>query len=403
MHTTQHSQEPARKPTLLAEASAQARQCSQEEIAVYLDAKLNFAPGARGETYLVNKQAPLHSGLNAFLAEAIPLDAAALRVAAPLQPSEGARIWRHLDRLDDYLCVFNDDLIDNPLRTLFFKAMSQAKFWRGPWSVFNRQATALGVDGNQKALAFTDLVGDLRHMALRANIGRKMQDWAYPVSSNILRANEYEAYLFRRCPEVSVVALSMWYQKSAISDESDAVERGISVEHQQRTDRQARLMEEDGQAPSDEQPSGIPAVPIDVVARDLRKIFDNLGNKTSISRFKIGHACSIEWSRMIGHYARLLFFFDGSQVTDPASHADLLGDYVAELTQGRITFVNGNRLPGEHPEVGLVLASDTDKRFLLRRRLLLWGQKEQFLRIRASQGFKTFRTGDIPLAWRNGV
>jgi len=403
MHTTQYGQEPARKTTLLSQASAQAQQCSQEDIAVYLDAMLNFAPGTRGETYLVNKRAPLHSGLNAFLAEAVPLDATALRTVAPLQPQDGARIWRHLDRLDDYLRVFSDDLIDNPMRTLFFKAMSQAKFWRGPWSVLNREAVALGVDHNQKALAFVDLVNDLRHMALRGNIGRKMRDWAYSVNSNILRANEYEAYLFRRCPEVSVVALNMWYQKSAISDENDAVERGITVEHQQRTDQQARLLEEDVPSPSDEQPNGILAVPIDVVARDLRKIFDNLGNKTSISRFKIGHACSIEWSRMIGHYARLLFFFDGSQVTDPTSHADRLGDYAAELTQGRLTFANGNRLPEEHPEAGLILASDSDKRACLRRRLLLWGQKEHLLRIRASQGFKTFRTGDIPRAWRGGT
>lgn len=403
MHTTQHSQKSTRKLALLAEASAQARKCNQKEIAVYLDAMLNFAPGARGETYLVNKQASWHSGLNDFLAEAIPLDAAALRTAAPLQPGDGTRIWRHLDKLDNYLRVFSDDFSDDPLRTLFFKAISQAKFWRNPWSVFNSQSVALGVDGNQKALAFADLVGDLRHMALRANIGRKMQDWIYPVNSNILRANEYEAYLFRRCPEVSVVALKMWCQKSAISNKSDAAERGNMVEHQQRADRQARILEENSSSSNNEQLSGMPAVPIDVVARDLRKIFDNLGNKTSISRFKIGHACSIEWSRMIGHYVRLLFFFDSSQVTDPSSHADRLGDYAAELTQGRITFVNGNRLPNEHPEAGLVLASDTDKRSLLCHRLLLWAQKEHFLRIRASHGFRTFRTGDIPPAWRGSA
>lgn len=402
MHTAQHSQEQANKTALLARASTLAPQCSQEDIAVYLDAMLNFAPGARGEGYLVKKQAP-YSGLNAFLNEAIPLDAAALRAIAPLQPPEGARIWQHLDKLDNYLHLFSDDLIDNPMRTLFFRAMSQAKFWRGPWSVFNRQAVALGVDRNKKAQAFADLVSDLRHMALRTNIGRKMRDWAYPANSNILRADEYEAYLFRRCPKVSIVALNMWYQKTAITDENDAVERGIMVEHQQRTDRHARLMPQDDPFPCDEQPSLIPAVPIDVLGRDLRRVFDNLGNKTSISRFKIGHACSIEWSRMIGHYARLLFFFDGSQVDDPTSHADCLGDYVAELTQGRIAFVNGNRLPAEHPEAGLILAGEADKRAWLRRRLLLWGQKEHLLRIRSSQGFKTFRTGDIPLGWRGGA
>lgn len=82
--TTQRGQELLQKKSLLAKSSAQAQQCSQGEIAVYLDDMLNFAPGIHGGAYLIKKQAYLHVGLNAFLSEAISRDVAAIHSASGL-------------------------------------------------------------------------------------------------------------------------------------------------------------------------------------------------------------------------------------------------------------------------------------------------------------------------------
>ncbi|UVS83149.1 hypothetical protein EFP18_02545 [Burkholderia glumae] len=95
-----------------------------------------------------------------------------------------------------------------------------------------------------------------------------------------------------------------------------------------------------------------------------------------------------------------MMFFDGSKVIDPVTHTDRLGDYCIEVTQGSMAYVNRNRENDRCAWASPIHADDVHARGALLRRLLLWAQKEQFLRVKASSGFKTFRTGDIPLAWR---
>ncbi|KVL48444.1 hypothetical protein WT12_19315 [Burkholderia territorii] len=186
-----------------------------------------------------------------------------------------------------------------------------------------------------------------------------MEQWSFPVNRNVVRANDYVTYLFDRCPIVSVAEWEMWYPQNTIVDDNDAFKRKVAVEYQQEQDRQRRLAGAKGDTDDAEMPvSAIPTLPIDVLARDLRKIFDNLGNKTSLSKFKIGHASSIEWSRMTGHSVRLMMFFGGSKVLDPVAHTDRLGDYCIEVTQGSMAYVNSNRQNDRHPEAGLIHADD---------------------------------------------
>lgn len=401
MHPTTQGQ--SAMETLRAESTAQAQQCRTSEIATYLDGMLNFAPGPQGGSYVIGKQAQLHAGLNDFLSEAIPLDAETLRTVANLEPPESSSIWRHLHMLGRYLQVCSADLTENPMRALFYEVMSRPQFWYGPWSVFSQEASGIGEIGQKRKQLFLNVILELRRAALSINMERKMGNWNFPAASNALRVKKYDAYLFNRCQEVSAVEILLWHPQSAISNAVDAVERKSAIDHQQFMDLQSLLTGDKNHEAGEESPISIPAMPRDALTRDLRRIFDNFGNKTSISRFKIGHASSIEWSRVIGHHARLMFFFDGSKVVDPVAHARLLCNYCAERTQGDITFVNCNDLPDEYPEAGLILADDEIKRSLLRHRLLLWGQKEQFLRINASRGFKAFRTGDIPAAWRQAA
>lgn len=280
--------------------------------------------------------------------------------------------------------------------------MSREKYWRGPWSIFDNQTSVLERDYRSAArIAFVDLIADMRKTALTTKIWNRMEQWEFPVNGNVVRTNDYAAYLFDRCPIVSVAEWKMWYPQNVIVDADDAINRKSALEYQREQDRLSKLAGIKGDtADAEILTNAISILPIDALARDLRKIFDNLGNKTSLSKFKIGHACSIEWSRVIGHSVRLMVFFDGGEVVDPAAHTDRLGDYCVEVTQGRMAYVNCSRQNDRYPETAPICADDEQARAALLRRLLLWAQKEQFLRVKASSGFKTFRTGDIPPVWR---
>ncbi|MFM0620003.1 hypothetical protein PQR37_38770 [Paraburkholderia nemoris] len=390
------------KQAALAEALTRAERCSENEVAAHLDAMLHFSPATSGDVFLVGKNIRRSAGLNAFLSEVIPLDPDELRVAIDRGVPQNDRVWRHVSLVVDYFRAYSDDFTDSPLRSIFYKTLSREKYWRGPWCIFDKQAAVLEKDYHHAATtAFAGLIDDMRKSALTTKMGSQMEQWSFPVSGNVVRANDYAAYLFNRCPVVSVAELEMWYPQSAIADFDDAVGRKAALEYQQEQDRQSKLAGiKSDTADAEMLVNTMPVLPIDVLARDLRKIFDNLGNKTSLSKFKIGHACSIEWSRMIGHSVRLMMFFDGSEVVDPAAHTDRLGDYCVEVTQGHMAYVNCSRHRERYPEAGLIHAVDEQARRALLHRLLLWAQKEQFLRVKASSGFKTFRTGDIPPAWR---
>ncbi|MBC8726823.1 hypothetical protein [Paraburkholderia sp. UCT2] len=390
------------KQVALAEALAHAERRSEGDVAAYLDAMLHFSPRSHGDAFLIGKDIRRFAGLNAFLSEAIPFDPDELRVAIDRGVPQDDRVWRHFPLVADYFRAYSDDYADSPLRSIFFEVVSHGKYWRGPWSIFDKQAAVLEKNYHRAATTeFVDLIGDMRKLGLTTKIWNQMQQWTFPVNGNVVRANDYAAYLFNRCPMVSVAEWEMWYPQSAIVDDNDAANRKAALEYQQEQDRLSRLAGIKGnEADVETLGNTMPVLPIDVLARDLRIIFDNLGNKTSLSKFKIGHACSIEWSRVIGHSVRLMMFFDGSEVVDPAAHTDRLGDYCVEVTQGRMAYVNCSRQHDRYPEAGLIHADDEQARSALLRRLLLWAQKEQFLRVKASSGFKTFRTGDIPAAWR---
>jgi hypothetical protein len=390
------------KQVALAEALTRAERCSQSDVAAYLDAMLHFSPETNGDTFLFGKDIRRHSGLNAFLSEAIPFDADELHTAIDRGVPQDDRIWRHFPLVADYFRGYSDDYKESPLRSIFFDVVSHGKYWRGPWCIFDRQAAVLEKDYRRAATsAFIAAIDDMRKSAMAKKIWSQMEQWSFPVNGNVVRANDYVAYLFNRCPAVSVAKCEMWYPQSAIGDFNDAIGRKAALEYLQGQDRQSKLAGVKGDSADTEiLANTMSFLPIDVLVRDLRIIFDNLGNKTSLSKFKIGHACSIEWSRVVGHSVRMMMFFDGNEVVDPASHADMLGDYFAEVTQGRMAYVNRNRQNDRYPEARLIHANDEQARNALLRRLLLWAQKEQFLRVKASSGFKTFRTGDIPAVWR---
>lgn len=390
------------KQAALAEALTRAERCSESEVVAYVDAMLHAAPGTNGETFLVGKDIRRTAGLNALLSEAIPLDPDELCAAIDRGVPHDDYMWRFADFLADYFRAYSGDFTESPLRSIFYETMSRERYWRGPWSIFDNQASVLEMDYRSAArIAFVDLVADMRKTAMTTKIWNRMQQWVFPVNGNVVRTNDYVAYLFDRCPIVSVAEWKMWYPDNVIVDAGDAINRKSALEYQREQDRLSKLAGIKGDAADAEMlTNAISVLPIDALARDLRQIFDNLGNKTSLSKFKIGHACSIEWSRMTGHSVRLMVFFDGGEVVDPAAHTDRLGDYCVEVTQGRMTYVNCSHQNDRFAEASLIHADDEQARAALLRRLLLWAQKEQFLRVKASSGFKTFRTGDIPTAWR---
>ncbi|WP_144410523.1 hypothetical protein [Burkholderia thailandensis] len=390
------------KQAALAEALKRAERRTESEVASYVDSMMHSAPGTNGEAFLIGTDIRRTAGLNALLSEAIPLDPDELRAAIDRGVRQDDHMWRFADFVADYFRAYSDDLTESPLRSIFYETMSREKYWRGPWSIFDNQASVLERDYRRATdIAFVDLVADMRKTALSTKIWNRMQQWEFPVNGNVVRTNDYAAYLFDRCPIVSVAEWKMWYPQNVIVDAGDAINRKSALEYQREQDRLSKLVGVKGDsADAKILTNAISVLPIDALARDLRQIFDNLGNKTSLSKFKIGHACSIEWSRMIGHSVRLMVFFDGGEVVDPAAHTDRLGDYCVEVTQGRMAYVNCSRQNDRFPEASLIRADDEQARAALLRRLLLWAQKEQFLRVKASSGFRTFRTGDIPPAWR---
>lgn len=390
------------KQAALVAALTRAKRCSEGEVATYLDAMLHSAPGTNGETFIIGKDIRRTAGLNAFLSEVLPLDSDELRLAIDRGVPRGDRAWRHIALVHDYFRAYSGDFTESPLRSIFFDTMSQGKYWRGPWCIFDNQSTVLEKDYHRAVGdAFVDLVGNMRKTALARKIWNRMEQWTFPVNGNVVRANDYVDYQFDRCPVVSVAELEMWYPKNIIADDIDAVNRKETLEYQLEQDRQAKLAGiKENTVDAETLLRTMPVFPIDVLARDLRIIFDNLGNKTSLSKFKIGHVCSIEWSRIVGHYVRLMIFFDGSEVVDPVAHTDRLGDYCVEATKGGMAYLNCDRQRERYPEAGLIHADDAQLRGALLHRLLLWAQKEQFLRVKASSGFKTFRTGDISPVWR---
>lgn len=391
---------PSSKKFALAEALRAAKRCSESDVVTYLNSMLHYSPDNGERKFLIGNETRRLAGLNHFLSEAVPMDPGELTAALNRGVLRGDPIWRHFPSVAEYFRGYSEDFVESPLRAIFFEVISHPDYWRGIWSIFDDQSA--GVEKNYKhvaAAAFEKLVLEIRTLAQTKKIWKKMDDWSFPVNVNVVRVNNYVNYLFERCSTVAVTELEVLYPQSIVADFGDALDRRDAIDWQKERDRQAKLHGVE-YAASDPSPVLVPAPPIDSLARDLRRFFENLGNKRVLSKYKIGHVTSIEWSRVLGHYGRIMIFFDGTQITDPLSHADLLGEYIGHVTNGQMAFQNCGRRDGTGSHASLISSDDDLARKALHKKLLLWAQKEQFLRIRASSGFKTFRSADIPLPWR---
>lgn len=382
--------------TAVANALQNCRRLTESEVTVYVDTMLQISSGAGDKNYRTGSSLLLFISLSRFLDSAIACDLEKLKSETTINsPKNMLPIWRHLELVNSYFkLLYTDDFDFCPTFKLFFNRLRQEKFRVGPRFIFSNDL--LTPDKNRwhlQRLAFIDLVSDIQSEAKRINLSKKMQKWQFPVDSNIVRVNAFAEYLFQRYQQISVISLRISYPQSSINDGNDLAARLTLLRNQQCQDQQAKI---DGTKPHGSD-SALPVVPPDTLKRDLRFIFDGIKSKRSLFKKKIGHAISLEWSRASGHYARVMFFFDGA-VSDELS--DQIGDYFIERTTGRMAYVNCNRAPELYPETGLLQIDDCPKREHLLRRLLYWAQKHQLFSIKASTGFRTFTTSDIPQAWK---
>ncbi|MFC4299592.1 hypothetical protein [Castellaniella ginsengisoli] len=372
---------------------------SDSQIAAYLDKMLQTAPLANGTTCRIGGSLQLFNSLLRFMDAAIACDLTKLKDELSL-PEDHVKqpLWRHLPLLDHYFhSLYSDDFNNCPATQLFFDLLPQTRFRYGPFSIFN---PALPLADNKRLLvsqhSFLDLVTCIQSEAIRINLPHRMQSWQLPVNCNILRANAYESYLFKRTPEITLIELMLTYPQSAMANGDDLDHRMTLIEEQKLQDQKAKL----NQTSATEQEEAFPVIPPDTLKRDLAMLLGGMKHKT-IFRGKIGHATSMEWSRSGGHFARIMLFFDtplGNEET--LLLGDQIGDYFSERTNGRMACLNCGWNPVDYPETGRIQANDVEKRTHLLRRLLLWAQKHQFLNIKASAGFRTFTTSDIPQKWR---
>jgi hypothetical protein len=386
--------------TALAEAMKNAKRLTNGEIATYLDAMLQFAPCTGGTIYRIGNNLQLFSGLLHCMEDAVACDLTKLKAEVGINNlTKATLIWRHLDLLDAYfqwLCT--DDFEFCPAINLFYKLLVQEKFFHGPYRVFSRNVPLTGVDRLRvQKRAFFELISDIQAEAARIDLAGQMEEWQFPANSNIIRANAYAKYPFNRSPEVTVIELVVSYPQSAIADGNELEARLTLLQEQQFKDQQAKI---NGTKPK-EPNKCVPVIPPDTLKRDMKLIFEGMKSKRSLFKGKIGHATNMAWSRAGGHYASIMLLFDRPVMDDPIVLCDRIGDYITERLGGRMVYVSCNRNPDQYPETGVIRADDAQKRGHLLHRLLLWAQKHQFLSIKASSGFRTFTTGDIPKAWQD--
>ncbi|MBS2127227.1 inovirus-type Gp2 protein [Burkholderia thailandensis] len=137
-------------------------------------------------------------------------------------------------------------------------------------------------------------------------------------------------------------------------------------------------------------------VTIDQVKEDW-KTFKNRSRFQKAFKYVVGGIWKLEWGVKRGHHLHCIFFLKGSNVWDERTNAEPIGEcWQRAVPEGTGTFHISNLSQFDRRAVGMIEASDTEKRGYLMEHLGYLAKKEQALQIKLTDGTRTFGKWQSP-------
>lgn len=129
--------------------------------------------------------------------------------------------------------------------------------------------------------------------------------------------------------------------------------------------------------------------------RDLDRLLRNQRHNR-LFKHLYGYVIKVEEGPLRGLHTHVVLYFLGSEVQKHEHLGDLIGRYwVEQITEGRGSYFNCNRVRYKHMGVGMIEHDDHDKRQHLRERVLGYLFKDdQHVQIK---GCRVFRRGEMPV------
>lgn len=144
--------------------------------------------------------------------------------------------------------------------------------------------------------------------------------------------------------------------------------------------------------------------------KDLKRFKDNMRSKRRLFLHHVGYIWRLEFGERKGYYFRMIFFFDGLEVSDDVKLAEEIGEYWSKHINAESTvtindqpvpifrnFINYNKIAKGQNKDGMAILSRDDTK--LRHEFRLYGlgyiaKADQFLMIKGKEG-RSFGTGRL--------
>ena len=101
-------------------------------------------------------------------------------------------------------------------------------------------------------------------------------------------------------------------------------------------------------------------ITLNEATKDIDRMFNNMRNKQSIFKDKVGYVLKKEYTKEKGVHVHAIFLYDGQKVQKDAYKADQIGKYGQELTQNIGSYYNCNR--NSYPEHGIGMLDHRDEK-----------------------------------------
>ena len=171
--------------------------------------------------------------------------------------------------------------------------------------------------------------------------------------------NHYVSQLFVRCSRMLVVRVDLYYP----SEESGGRYSGLTVN-------------------------------ADSLRRD-RERFVRMLKRSSFWAHQLGYCWKLEYGLKKGFHYHWLFFFNGARVREDVTIGQLIGQVWESILGGTGLYWNCNAFKDKYTDlgIGMVSASDTTRRFGLRKAIAYLTKPDYHLRLSAPQIERTFGKG----------
>jgi hypothetical protein len=144
--------------------------------------------------------------------------------------------------------------------------------------------------------------------------------------------------------------------------------------------------------------------------KDLKRFKENMRNKRRLFLHRAGYIWRLEFGERKGYYFRMIFFFDGSKVSDDVKLAEEIGEYWSKHINAESTvtindqpvpifrnFINYNRISKGKNKDSMAILDRNDTK--LRQEFRLYGlgyiaKADQFLMNKGKKG-RSFDTGRL--------